>query len=190
MEAYKWKKGLGPMTVEGFEALPEEGDRLDLVRGWVVHEPPAGYGHGVISAELIRRLANHVVETRAGRVCTSETGFILSVENRTVRGPDAAFVSAARLAQSGNPTGFYPGPPDLAMEVVSPSNRWSDVAAKVRDYLESGTRLVWILDPPSRTVTVHRPNRAPSVLEETEILDGEDLVPGFAVRVGDLYDIG
>jgi Uma2 family endonuclease len=82
---------------------------------------------------------------------------------------------------------LFPGAPDLAVEVLSPSNRWRDVREKVADLLAAGTRLVWVIDPPRRKVTVYRALLAPHVLGPTDILDGEDVVPGFSLPVSALF---
>lgn len=98
-----------------------------------------------------------------------------------------AFVAKGRLPQGPAPQGFPRLAPDLAVEIVSPSNTWADVAAKIRDYLEAGTRLVWIVDPRSRTVTVQASGAAPQVLSADEELEGRDVLPGFTIRVGQLF---
>ena len=105
----------------------------------------------------------------------------------TVRAPDVSFVAKDRLPAGPPPEGYVPIAHDLAVEVVSPSNRWTEVAAKVRDYLDAGTSLVWIVDPPARTVTVHWAGAAWIVRGEDDALDAEDVVPGFRIRVGSLF---
>lgn len=188
MEAYRGDRP-GPTTIEELARLPDDGYRYDLVRGWLVREPPPGARHGELSLELARVLANHVKAARLGRVFAAETGFRLAELPPTVRAPDVSFVARSRMPEGPAPAGYVPFAPDLAVEVVSPSNRWTEVAAKVRDYLEAGTRLVWIVDPPARTVTVHRPSSAWMVRGEDDALDGEDVVPGFRMRVGSLFDL-
>ncbi len=187
IEAYRAADRMGPMTIEEFERLPDEEYRCDLVRGWLVREPPAGARHGAIASELARALANHVKAAGLGWVFAAETGFLLVELPGTVRAPDVSFVAKDRLPAEPPPEGYVPIAHDLAVEVVSPSNRWTEVAAKVRDYLDAGTRLVWIVDPPARTVTVHWAGAAWIVRGEDDALDAEDVVPGFRIQVGSLF---
>jgi Uma2 family endonuclease len=177
----------GPTTIADLEALRDEEHRYDLVRGWLVREPLGGGEHGEIAAELAGFVGAHVSEMRQGRVFAAETGFILAQDPPTVRGPDLAFVAHGRLPAGRLPEGYVPLAPDLAAEVASPSNCWTDIAAKVRDYLDAGTKLVWIVDPPVLAVTVHRPGRSPAVLGKHDFLSGEDVLPGFLVRVSSLF---
>lgn len=187
MEGYRVRSTPGPTTIADLERLPDDDYKYDLVRGWLVREPPAGGDHGEIAMEIAGALWKHVKETAQGRVFPPETGFVLAADPPTVRGPDVAFVAAGRLPPGRAPTGFIRLAPDLAVEVVSPSNRWTDVAAKVRDYLEAGTRLVWVVDPPRSTITIHRPDGSSGVVGEDDFLVGEDVVPGFQVSVRSLF---
>jgi Uma2 family endonuclease len=188
MDAYRAADRAGPMTIEELEQLPDDEYCYELVNGWLVREPPPGGAHGYIAGEILLALGSHVKRAGLGWTFAAETGFILVAEKpQTVRAPDASFVAKERLPRGPAPKGHVPLAPDLAVEVVSPTNRWTEVAAKVRDYLDAGTRLVWIVDPPLRTVTVHRPGGAWIVRGEDDALDGEDVVPGFRVRVGDLF---
>jgi Uma2 family endonuclease len=188
MAAYNAASSDRPLTLEEFEALPEpDGYRLDLVRGRIVREPAPGGQHGMIAAELGRLVGNFVRRRRLGFVFAAETGFVLSENPPTARGPDLAFVAEGRFEDGVIPASMPRLAPDLAVEVVSPSNTWSDVAAKVRDYLEAGTRLVWIVDPRSRTVTVHRGGEPPQVVGGGDPLDGADVLPGFRLKVERLF---
>lgn len=186
-EGYRVRSTPGPTTIADLERLPDDDYKYDLVRGWLVREPPAGGRHGEINSELIIALGNHLRRTGQGRVFSPETGFVLVEDPPTVRGPDVAYVAESRLPAGQAPAGFLRLAPDLAVEVVSPSNRWTDIAAKVRDYLDAGTRLVWIVDPPRRTVTVHRRDGSADVRGEDDALDGEDVLPGFQLMVRSLF---
>src|SRR5687767_13496998 len=97
MAGYRARSTPGPTTIAHLKQLPDDGYRYDLVRGWLVREPPPGGEHGEIAAELIRALGNHVKAHRVGRVFTCDTGFVLAEDPPTVRGPDVAFVAAGRL---------------------------------------------------------------------------------------------
>ncbi|MBI4520972.1 MAG: Uma2 family endonuclease [Gemmatimonadetes bacterium] len=173
------------LTAEEFERLPDDGYRTELVRGRVVREPPAGYEHGRIGGELIYVLNRFVREHRLGEVLASETGFVLFHDPDTVRAPDAAFVAASRIPS--DPKGFAQLAPDLAVEVVSPSNTWSEVQDKVFDYLDAGTRLVWVLEPRRRRIRVFRSRDDVTILGEDDVLEGADVLPGFRVPVRGLF---
>jgi Uma2 family endonuclease len=122
-----------------------------------------------------------------GVVFTSEVGFHLASDPDTVRGPDVSFVAPERVPEVGIPTGYWPGPPDLAVEVVSPNDRRSQVESKALHWLAAGTRAVVVLDPPNETATVYRSRHDIRVRAGDEPLDLHDVVPGFAPRTGDLF---
>src|SRR5687768_1104623 len=147
----------------------------ELVRGVPrVCEPPGG-GHGRIAARLVARLGDHVERLGLGTVLV-EAGYILDRAPDTVRGPDVSFVSLARLAPDRIPEQFVPGAPDLAVEILSPSSRWSEVEEKIADYLAAGARLVWVVDPEERRAIVRYPDRPPRIVAARESLDGQDVV--------------
>jgi Uma2 family endonuclease len=172
------------LSIETFEHLPDDGWRRELVRGQVVREPPAGYQHGRIAARIGAILHIFVQEHGLGDVIGAETGFVLSDEPPTVRAPDAAFVAAGRL--TSDPVGFAPLAPDLAVEIVSPSNTVSEIHDKVIDYLDAGTRLVWVVDPRTRTVITYRSREEIRLLTEDEDLDGNAVLPGFRLKLSEL----
>jgi len=175
------------MTADELLALPDDSRRHELVAGFVVSEPPASFRHGDIAAEVFTRLIEFMKRKDLGRVVSTETGFLLGHDPDTVRAPDVAFVSRSRIERAGAFRGFFPGPPDLAVEVLSPSERPADVHAKIGDYLAAGARLVWVIDPARRQVRVHRSLLQPSILDETAMLEGDNVLPGFSVRVARLF---
>ena len=175
------------LTADELLELPDDDRRHELVAGFVVSEPPASFRHGDIAAELFRPLIEFVRREDLGRVVSTETGFLLARDPDTVRSPDVAFVSSARIERAGAFGGFFSGPPDLAVEVLSPSERPADVHAKIGDYLAAGCRLVWVVDASGRQVRVHRSLLRPSILDETDTLEGDDVLPGFSVRVARLF---
>jgi len=143
--------------------------------------------HGVAAARICRVLANHVSAHELGEVFGAETGFHLESEPDTVRAPDASFVSRERIrAVGGIPSEFWPGPPDLAFEVTSPGDRRGKVESKTRSWLEAGTQAVVVLDARRRTACVHRADGSAQALGETDLLDLDDVLPGFAPAVADL----
>jgi len=158
----------------------------ELVRGVPrVCEPPGGV-HGRIAGSIVAHLRNHVERLGLGTVLV-ESGYVLQRAPDTVRGPDVSFVSLARLPPEQIPEQFIPGAPDLAVEILSPSSRWSEVEEKIADYFAAGARLVWVVDPGERRAIVRYPDRPPRVVAAGESLDGEDVVPGFALAVAELF---
>lgn len=177
----------GLVTLEEYVRLPDEGDRiLELSRGRLVREPRPGARHGVIAGDLFYALHSFVRERNLGRVVI-ETGFLLADVPPTVRGPDLAFISAERLPEGPVPTGFWPLAPDLAVEVVSPSNSAAEMQEKVLQYLDYGTRTVWVVQPRTCTIEVWRPGADVRILREGETLDGGDVIPDFHLAIGELF---
>ncbi len=176
----------GLLTIEEFERLPDDGWRCELVRGRVVQEPPAGFEHGRLAMRIGLLLGRFVEENNLGEVLASETGFVLVEEPPTVRAPDAAFVAKGRVPFPAAP-GFGRLAPDLAVEVVSPSNTLAEIHSKVMDYLDAGSRRVWVADPMTRTVTVYCSRKDIRLLSGDDELDGEDVLPGFRVRLGEIF---
>lgn len=179
----------GLMTVEELWRLPNDGTHRELVRGELRTMAPAGFEHGDIETTLTLKLGAYIHSAKLGRLVVGDPGFILARDPDLVRAPDAAFVSQARLEQTGVPKQFFPGAPDLAIEIVPPSDTLYEIDEKVDDYLGAGTRLVWVVNPRRRTVTVHRPAGQPVVLREADQLTGEDVVPGFACQVSLLFSV-
>lgn len=174
------------LTIEQFARLPDDDTRRELVRGRVVREPTAGFEHGGIAMNVGRRLAEFVDREGLGMVVAAETGFVLFEDPPTVRAPDAAFVAKERLPVER--TGFARLAPDLAVEVVSPSNTMAQVHDRVCDFLDAGTRIVWIFEPRRRTVTVYCSRDDIRLLTEEDTLDGGDVLPGFQLQVAALFE--
>jgi Uma2 family endonuclease len=147
---------------------------------------PVGAMHGLVATRLARALDQYVADNRLG-VVLSETGFKLAARPDTVRAPDLAFIRRDRLPHEGLPNTFWNGPPDLAVEVRSPGDRRTVLHAKAAEYLSYGARLVWLVDPSERVVTVFAPGAVPVVLQSHESLTGADVIPGFSCSVADLF---
>ncbi|MEW6756014.1 MAG: Uma2 family endonuclease [Candidatus Latescibacterota bacterium] len=175
------------MTADELLGLPDDGLRRELVRGELRTMAPAGNTHGRISMRFAWRLAHHVELHDLGTVLAAETGFRLSSDPDTVRAPDVAFVGQPRLLAAGRVEGFWPGAPDLAVEVLSPGDSFAEVEEKVRDWLAAGTRLVVVANPAQRTLTVYRSLSDIRVLQEGETLDAGDVVPGWRVPVAEIF---
>jgi len=173
-------------TAEQLLELHEPGWRHELVRGEVRRMSPTGPLHGLVAGRITRLLANFVDDGCLGGVFTADAGFVLTRNPDTVRAPDVAFVRKDRLL-SRYPPGFFPGPPDLAVEVTSPSDSFTAVHEKALCWLEHGALLVWVVDPVARRVSEYRSRGMARLLGTDDELDGGDVVPGFQVRVRDLF---
>ena len=160
-------------------------DRCELIRGEIVPMTPASPGHGRIASRLDTRLRNYVEARSLGEVYGGDVGFHIERDPDTVRAPDIAFVRAERAAEEPE-RGFFPGPPDLAVEVVSPDDRLSEAMAKVQDWLAAGCEAVWLVDPATQRVTIFRTGQT-TVLKAGDTLTGGDLLPGFALPVAELF---
>src|SRR5262245_20643624 len=152
------------ITADEFLMMPDDGLRHELIRGEVTAMTLPGGRHGEIASEIARVIANHVRANRLGKTYAAETGFLIERNPDTVRGPDVGFDRWERLAAISNPEKHVPFAPDLAVDVVSPSDRPADVAEKVEAWLSSGTRMVWVVDPAEQIVTIHRPGQEDRVL--------------------------
>jgi Uma2 family endonuclease len=173
-------------TADELMRMPDDGFRYELVKGEIRKMAPAGSRHGQVALEVAWSLKQHVDANKLGVTFASETGFKISTNPDTVRAPDAAFVSRERIEKLGVPKGYWPGAPDLAVEVVSPNDSYEEVEEKVLDWLEAGTRMVVIVNPAKRVVSVYRALKA-TVLTENDVLNGEDVVPGWSVSVKALF---
>ena len=160
--------------------------RCELVRGELIMMSPAGFEHGEVAAALTEYLRTFVRQRALGTVTGAETGFCIARDPDTVRAPDVAFVRGDRLP-SPRPRAFFDGAPDLAVEVLSPEDRASEVMAKVQDWLEGGCCEVWVVDPKTRTVAVHRSRNEVLVLHLTDALGGGDLLPGFSLPLAEIF---
>jgi Uma2 family endonuclease len=167
------------------EELFEMGDigRCELIDGEIVRMSPAGAEHGRVALNLGAILRHYVKSQGLGEVFAAETGFKLAP--RRVRAPDVAFVRAERLTH-GIPAKYFDGPPDLAVEVVSPSDTWPDVEEKIEDWLARGVRSCWVVDPKTRLVVVYRPDGRGIRLDDEAIV-ADDVLPGLSLPVAEIF---
>jgi len=175
------------LTAEELLRLPDTGHRYELIAGRLVKMPPAGGRHGVAANRLAYYLTGHVLPNKLGEVFAAETGFILRRNPDTVRAPDVAYVAKERLPEGPLPSMFLQLAPDLLAEVVSPSDRPSEVQAKVEDWLQSGVRLVWVVDPVTQTVTAFQVEGEQRIFAIGDELTADPVLPGFRCRVADLF---
>jgi Uma2 family endonuclease len=173
------------MTADELFELNLPDKRTELVKGVLVVREPAGYRHGLLTARLAKRLMDHVDARALGAIVVNDTGFWLERGPDTVRGPDVAFIARERAPDPD--FAKYPAlAPDLVVEVLSPGDRPGEVHAKVGDWLSAGCRLVWVVDPQRRVARVYRADGTETFVPDTGVLEGEDVVPGFSCRLGDL----
>jgi Uma2 family endonuclease len=176
------------MTADELLARPDDGFRYELVNGELRKMAPSGHEHGRITSRFSWRLAQHVEANDLGATYAAETGFLISTDPDTVRAPDVAFVARDRLDQARQARGFWPGAPDLAVEVVSLGDTFSEVEEKATAWLEAGTSMVLVLEPRKRTVTVYRSMSDIVILDADSVLDLSDVVSGFSVAIKELFD--
>ena len=175
------------MTAEELFRLPYDGMRHELVQGGLLTMAPPGGEHAEIGSIIDGSLGVHVRRHRLGRVFL-EVGFLLATDPDTVRAPDVSFVSREQPETATRICGFIPGAPDLAVEVISPNDLYTEVAEKVAEYLEHGTFMVLVVNPRWPNVAVHRPDQPVRILTIDDVIDGEDIVPGWSLPVRELFE--
>ncbi len=176
-----------PVTAEELLRTPDDGLRCELVRGEVRTMAPAGNVHGRIAMNLAWSLTGHAKSRDLGVVFAAETGFKISSDPDTVRAPDTAFVRQERVEAVGDTEGYWPGAPDLAVEVVSPDDRFSEVEERATDWLAAGTRMVIVANPHGKTLTVRRSEKEDLILSERETVEGGEVVTGWTLPVADVF---
>jgi Uma2 family endonuclease len=175
-------------TEAELQALPDDGYIHEVVSGELVMSPKNNWYHGRICVRLVTSLANFASEHRSGAVLDSSTGYWM--HNRNCRAPDISFVPKSRLAALGfkpKEKRFFPGAPDLAVEILSPSNTRAEIDERLRDFFSSGTQLAWIIDPESESVEICRSLTQRKLLGPGAFLEGEDVLPGFRYPIANLF---
>jgi Uma2 family endonuclease len=171
--------------------IPHDGWRSELVEGVLHRAPSTGFDHGSIAGRFGGLLFTHVHPQKMGRVLAAETGFLISTDPDTVLAPDVAFVRKERLASfEPGRHAYFPGAPDFLVEVLSPSDTYSEVEKKVARWLAAGARIVVLADSPQSLLFVHRPGRPVEILSGNDTLDASDGVPGWKIRVGEIFEAG
>jgi Uma2 family endonuclease len=173
------------MTAEEFTAMEDDGNRYELVRGELIEMSRPSGEHGQIQFQIAWLLKNLVTPNKLGWV-GGESGIVTERDPDTVRGPDVYFYSIARLAKP--PKGFIELPPDLVVEVISPSDTRPAMRKKVREYIAGGVRLVWVVDPETRTVSAYAGSMRGTEYDEADTLDGGDVLPEFHCKVADFFE--
>jgi Uma2 family endonuclease len=176
------------VTADELLALPTgTGKRYELVVGELRVMSPAGWRHGQVASNLPAILGPYVRAQRLGRGFAAETGFLLGRDPDTVRAPDFAFIAKDNLPTEDPSEAFWPGAPDLAVEVLSPNDRMGEVDEKIAAWLEAGCRAVWVVDPELETVTLYHSRTDVRVVVAGEQLADEIVLPGFACLVDELF---
>jgi len=176
------------VTAEQLAEMSVTGKSYELINGELRMMSPAGARHGRIAARLLRRIGNYVEQHELGETFAAETGFILARDPDTVRAPDVAYVSAARMRQYEDESGYMPLAPDLVVEVVSPNDTFSQVEEKTLAWLGAGVSVVLVVDPDTRTLRAYRDQTTIRVLYEPDELELPDVVPGFKLSIGQLFE--
>jgi Uma2 family endonuclease len=175
------------MTAEELLRMPRDGMRHELVQGELRTRPLNSAGHGIVAMRASVPVGRYVAEHDLGLSFGAGTGFLIAQNPDTVLAPDFAFVRRDHIPPTGIPRGYWPGPPDLAVEVVSPTDTLFDVEEKVDEWLAAGVAMVWVVNPKRKTVTVYRSPTSSTILTVNDELDGQDVVPGFRCRVSELF---
>ena len=175
------------ITADELLQMKDDGFRYELVRGELIKMSPAGHQHGRIVLNFTTPLDQFVRANQLGAVYAAETGFKLATDPDVVRAPDAAFIRRERVNAVGLTTGFWPGAPDLAAEVISPGDTHAEVEDKIADWLDAGTRLVVVVNPGTQTVALYYSRSDVRILTIDDVLDGGEVVPNWTLPVRDLF---
>jgi Uma2 family endonuclease len=176
-----------PVTADEFLQIPDDGLRRELVEGEVRVMSPAGHLHGDVAMQIGWRLASHVATHALGKVYAAETAFRIASNPDTLLAPDASFVTLERAKVVEGTEGPFPGPPDLAVEVVSPRDSFTDVEDKVARWLDAGCDIVVVINPRNRFTWVYRSGSEPIRLSESDVLDVSDVVPGWKLPLREVF---
>lgn len=176
------------MTAEELLELPHgEGFRYELINGELITMPSSGFPHGRTCARLTAPLTQFILDHGLGEVFAAETGYQLTSKPDTVLAPDISFVTKERIKETGAQQGFWPGAPDLVVEILSPSDRPSKVKAKTSRWFVGGARQVWIVDPKTCTVTIHRSSSDSITFSGSDHLEADDILPGFRLSLERIF---
>jgi Uma2 family endonuclease len=174
------------MTAEQLAALPDDGNRYELVQGELKMMSPAGGRHGRIAMKLSRRIGNFVEQHQLGETFAAETGFLIGTDPDTVRAPDVAYVSEVTLGDFKDHTGYLPVVPELVAEVVSPNDRSSDVEEKATAWVQAGVSCVLVVDPQTKTIRRYVPGGDIQVWKGGQFELGPPL-PDLRLDLDDLF---
>ncbi len=173
------------LTADDLARMPDDASvQIELDEGELITMPPAGFEHGECENQIMFLLTQHVRKNKLGKVVTGDTGFRLN--DRTVFAPDVAFIRQERVGAIRSKS-FAKGAPDLAVEIFSPSDGIRQTTRKVKQYLALGCHTVWVVYPKSKKVVVFEASGAERTLHVGDLLEAPDLLPGFSVKVAELF---
>lgn len=175
------------LTAEDLWKMPGNGAGFELIDGELHPMAPSGQEHSNVGVNLITLINGFVRTGHLGIVTGPDGGYILKHDPETVRVPDIGFVRSERLLKGKATPKYFDGSPDLVVEIVSPTDSYQDLDEKVQQYLEHGVKLVWVVTPRTRAVTVFRADKSITALQSTGILSGEDVLPGFSANIAELF---
>lgn len=174
-----------PMTLEEFERLPDDGNKHELSEGELIVMLPVKSLHSLVALAVQEMLLSYLKQHPLGRAIR-EAGYVLSRKPLTVRQPDISVLTNERILATP-PNAYFEGAPELAVEVVSPSDSAKDLESEVQQYLRYGAREVWVVYPEVKRIHVYRAAAGPTILDESQSIEGGDVLPGFSVKVADLF---
>ena len=175
-------------TEAELEALPEDGYIHEVVDGELVMSPKNNFQHEELVAELLTAMREFAKKKRLGSVSGSNLGCWM--QNRNCRAPDISLVTKERLAKLGfhrSTRRFFPGAPDLAVEILSPNNTRAEIDERLRDFFASGTQIAWIINPDEECAEVCHSLEKRELVGPCGSLEGEHLLPGFRYALADLF---
>ena len=176
------------LTADDLLCLHSQGVKGELIRGVLAATMATGVEHGVIAVNISGELRSFIKPRRLGRVIASDSGVRVGTNPDMVREPDVAFISAERLPLDQRIRGYSDAIPDLVVEIASPHDTAASVYDKARMWLSHEVRIVWVVDPDTRTVDVHRPNSPVVTLAEADTLDGDAVLPGFTLQIKEIFE--
>ncbi|QDT76184.1 Uma2 family endonuclease [Lacipirellula limnantheis] len=176
------------LTAEELFRMSEEETRwCELIEGEILLISPPGFAHAIVSQRVSLLLLEFVDHQQIGQVVIAKAGFLVGRDPDTVMAPDGAFVRQERIDAIGLTSAYFPEAPAMVFEVISPTDRFSEVGRKMRRWLKGGVELAWVIDPTARTITVYQALDNIHVLTDKDSLTGGSVLPGFECRVADLF---
>ena len=176
---------VAPLTLEEFSRLPRDGEQHEISAGELITMAPPKSLHSRIARKLFK-LLEAMLERSGSREAFLEAGYVLARNSLTIRQPDISVLTKERVRSTGEDD-YFEGAPELAIEVVSPSDAAEDLQIKVDQYLAAGAKQVWILYPKTKCVHAFFVDGSKAKFDETQMLTGGDLLPEFSAKVSDLF---
>ena len=176
------------LRLEDYLSLPDTGTRTELVQGRIIEMPPPEPKHGRFCGKIAMFVGIYVYEHQLGEVISNDAGVITRRNPDSLRGPDIAFYSQAKLPSNDTWEGYFDFVPDLVFEVRSPSDRWSEMVQKAGEYLAAGVPIVVVLNPDTKSAHIFEGDQAPRILGPEDTLSFPGILDGFALVVGRIFE--